>query len=65
MIEDNFKGWRRIICPFNEFFPRGDWQPDSADKNANLDFPIKSFQFEPRPESKGGVYFDDLELTRK
>ena len=65
MVEDNFKGWKRIICPFNEFFARGDWQPDSADKNASLDFPIKSFQLEPRPEAKGTVYFDYVELVEK
>jgi len=65
MVEDNFKGWKRIICPFNEFFARGDWQPDNADKNANLDFPIKSFQFEPRPEAKGTLYFDCVELAKK
>ncbi|MEW6102150.1 MAG: carbohydrate binding domain-containing protein [Candidatus Omnitrophota bacterium] len=65
LLEDNFKGWKQIILPFNEFFCRGDWQPDSADKNANLDFPIKSFQFEPRPEAKGTVYFDKVELIKK
>jgi hypothetical protein len=65
MIEDNFKGWKKIICPFNEFFARGDWQPDNADKNANLDFPIKSFQFEPRPVAKGTLYFDGVELVKK
>lgn len=62
MVEDNFKGWKRITCPFDEFFARGDWQPNNADKNATLDFPIKSFQFEPRPEAKGTVYFDDVTL---
>ena len=65
MVEDNFKGWKQIITPFNEFFARSDWQPDSADKNAALDFPIKSFQFEPRPPAKGVVYFDDVELIKK
>lgn len=65
MIEDNFKGWKRMACPFNEFFARGDWQPDNADKNATLDFPLKSFQFEPRPEAKGIVYFDSVELITK
>lgn len=64
MIEDNFSGWKQIICPFSEFIVRGDWQPDSADNNLNLDFPIKSFQFELRPESKGTIYFDDVELIR-
>jgi len=63
MLEDNFKGWEKITCPFNEFFARSDWQPDNADKNAALDFPIKSFQFEPRPEAKGTLYFDAVELT--
>jgi hypothetical protein len=62
MLEDNFTGWKKIVCPFNEFFARDDWQPDNADKNATLDFPIKIFQFEPRPEAKGTLYFDSVEL---
>lgn len=65
MVEDNFKGWKQIKCSFSEFFVRGDWQPANADRNATLDFPIKSFQFEPRPEAKGIVYFDDVELITK
>lgn len=65
MIEDNFKGWKQIKCSFNEFFVRGDWQPANADRNASLNFPIKSFQFEPRPVAKGIVYFDDVELIAK
>ena len=65
MIEDDFEGWKQIICPFDDFFARGDWQPYDADKNANLDFPIKSFQFEPRPEAKGTVYFDKIELIAR
>ena len=65
MLEDNFKGWKQIICPFNEFFARADWQPQAADKNAVLNFPVKSFQFEPRPVAKGTLYFDDVELIKK
>lgn len=65
MVEDNFKGWKQVVCPLNEFFARGDWQPDSADKNAVLDFPIKSFQFEPRPQAKGVLYFDKVELLEQ
>lgn len=65
LLEDNFEGWKQAICPFNEFFARSDWQPDSADKNATLDFPIKAFQFEPRPEAKGTLYFDEVELIKK
>jgi hypothetical protein len=65
IIEDNFKGWKKIICPFNEFFARSDWQPDNADKNVTLDFPLKSYQFEPLPEAKGTLYFDDVELVKQ
>jgi len=67
IFEDNFKGWKQIICPFGEFFCRGDWQPANADKNATLDFPIKSLQFEPLPDAeakKGVLYFDTLELLK-
>jgi hypothetical protein len=65
MFEDNFTGWKQITCPFADFFPRTDWQPDSADKNGNLDFPLKSYQFEPLPESKGTLYFDRVELVQE
>jgi len=67
MVEDNFQGWKKITCPFSEFFARGDWQPQNADKNAILNFPVKSFQFEPRPDSgtkQGTLYFDCVELLR-
>jgi hypothetical protein len=64
LVEDNFTGWKQVVCPFKDFFPRDDWQPDSADKNALLDFPLKSFQFEPRPEAKGTLYFDSVSLVK-
>lgn len=65
IFEDNFQGWKQIVCPFNEFFARSDWQPDNAEKNSQIDFPIKSYQFEPLPESKGILYFEDVELISK
>lgn len=61
-FEDNFKGWKKIVCPFNMFFARDDWQPNNADNNLTLDFPIKVFQFEPRPQAQGTLYFDCVEL---
>ena len=64
LVEDNFTGFKQIICPFKDFFPRDDWQPDNADKNTVIDFPIKSFQFEPRPPAKGTLYFDCVELNK-
>ncbi|TAM40455.1 hypothetical protein EPN54_02660, partial [bacterium] len=65
ILEDNFKGWKQIICKFDKFMVRDDWQPDGADKNGKLDFPIKVFQFEPLPGSKGTLYFDTVELVKK
>jgi len=65
VTEDNFKGWKQIVCQFDKFMVRDDWQPESADKNGTLDFPIKIFQFEPLPESKGTLYFDTVELVKK
>ena len=28
--EDNFKGWKQVVCPFAGFVARSDWQPDTA-----------------------------------
>lgn len=65
VVEDDFKGWKRVVCGFDKFIVRDDWQPNDADKNGQLDFPINSFQFEPLPESKGELYFDTVELVKK
>lgn len=65
LVKDDFKGWKQILCAFNEFVMRDDWQPDSSDKNGQLDFPLKSYQFEPKPPSKGTLYFDAVALREK
>ncbi|MDP2043641.1 MAG: carbohydrate binding domain-containing protein [Candidatus Omnitrophota bacterium] len=65
VVEDDFKGWKKVVCAFDKFILRDDWQPLDADKNGQLDFPIKSFQFEPLPGSKGTLYFDTVELVKK
>jgi Carbohydrate binding domain (family 11) len=65
VVEDNFKGWKQIVCDFDKFIVRDDWQPESADKNMKLDFPVKIFQFEPLPVSKGTLYVDTVELVKK
>jgi len=64
IIDDDFTGWKEIVCPFKAFFPRRDWQPDSATKNETLDFPVMSFQFEPRLPGKGVYYFDCVKAVR-
>jgi hypothetical protein len=64
MISDNFKGWKQVVCKFSDFVPRSDWQPDNADKNSELDFPLKSYQWEPRPTAQGVLYFDEVKLLK-
>lgn len=65
IVNDDFEGWKRIVINFNKFFVRDDWQPESADKNETLDFPLRSFQFEPKTEGKGTIYFDTVELIKE
>jgi len=65
IIDDDFTGWKEIICPFKDFFPRKDWQPETATKNEIIDFPIMSFQFEPRLPGKGVYYFDCVKVFKK
>jgi hypothetical protein len=65
MVNDDFEGWKEVICPFNDFFVRDDWQPDKAQKNGRLDFPVKAFQFEPRSIAKGSFYLDCVHLIKK
>jgi len=62
MVTDDTNGWKQIVCPFDEFFPRGDWQPSTADVNGALDFPVMSFQFEPIAIAKGTIDVDDVSL---
>ncbi len=64
LLDDDFEGWKDIICPLKQFFVRGDWQPETAERNELLDFPIMSFQFEPRLPGKGSYYFDYIRVLR-
>ena len=65
VTDDDSKGWKKVMVSFDKFIVRDDWQPDGADKNGKIDFPIKVIQFEPLPESKGTLYFDTVELVKK
>jgi hypothetical protein len=65
VTDDDFAGWKKVAVSFDKFIVRDDWQPTDADKNGVLDFPVKIFQFEPLPVSKGTLYFDSVELIKK
>ncbi|MFH0917749.1 MAG: carbohydrate binding domain-containing protein [Candidatus Omnitrophota bacterium] len=65
VTDDDFVGWKKVVVSFDKFIVRDDWQPMDAEKNGVLDFPIKIFQFEPLPGTKGTLYFDTVELVKK
>ncbi|MDD5730974.1 MAG: carbohydrate binding domain-containing protein [Candidatus Omnitrophica bacterium] len=65
IFSDDFTGWKQIVVLFSDFNLRRDWQPENAEKNETMDFPIKSYQFEPKAEAKGVLYVDDMELITK
>lgn len=65
LIDDNFYGWKEIYVPFTSFISRTDWQPQNATVNKVLDFPIFSYQFEPKNPGEGEVYFDCLMLVKE
>jgi len=64
LIQDDFSGWKEIVIPFSQFKAREDWQPQSADGNKKLDFPVKSFQWEPKSVGQGVLYFDCVRVSR-
>lgn len=65
MIQDDFNGWKEVYVPFYSLTVREDWQPPKADGNKLLDFPVKSFQFEPRKAGAGTVNFDCVKVVKE
>ncbi|MBP9853783.1 MAG: CIA30 family protein [Candidatus Omnitrophica bacterium] len=65
LIQDDFDGWKEVQIPFTNFAARQDWQPANADGNKVLNFPIKSFQFEPKKPGVGIVNFDCVKAIKK
>lgn len=64
LIKDDTKGWKEVVIPFSDFSAREDWQPDSADWNSKMDFPIMAFQFEPKT-GMGILFVDKVYLRKK
>jgi hypothetical protein len=57
------KGWKTFQIPFNKFSVRTDWQPPQAKLNRKMDFPMTSFQVEPKTPGKGTLYVDCVKLV--
>lgn len=64
LVKDDSDKWKQVIIPFKAFEARTDWQPNNANKNKTLDFPIMTFQFEPRPKNEGEWNLDKVELLK-
>lgn len=62
LVTDDSEEWKQVIIPFAACEARTDWQPNTAVKNKLIDFPIMTFQFEPRPKNDGEWNFDKVEL---
>ncbi|MDD5492716.1 MAG: carbohydrate binding domain-containing protein [bacterium] len=62
LVQDDSDIWKQVIIPFKSFEARTDWQPNNATKNKTIDFPIMTYQFEPRPKNEGEWSFDKVEL---
>ena len=65
LVEDNFSGWKEVVIPFNDFFPGATGSRIRRIKTASLISRPGFFQFEPRPEGKGAIYFDYVRLVKK
>lgn len=63
LVKDDSDNWKQVIIPFKSFEVRTDWQPNNATKNKTIDFPIMTYQFEPRPKNEGEWSFDKVELV--
>lgn len=44
IITDDFTGWKQIVIPFEEFASRDDWQPENAEIDLAITWPLKDFQ---------------------
>jgi len=62
IFRDDFKGWKEIIAPFEQFYMRREEQPEGLECNTILDFPLKSFFFEFVLPGKDVYYFDCVKL---
>lgn len=62
-IRKKLQGWEKITIPFEEFKTRTDWQPPKARRNNKMDFPIKTFQIEPKKQGTGTLYIDCLKAV--
>jgi hypothetical protein len=61
-LMDSFSGWKEISIALARFKARTDYQPGTADKNGNLDMPLKTVQFCVGIGGTYDLYFDDFSV---
>ncbi len=70
VVDDDWKGWKRITIPFCKLRRRRDNQPTNAVLNGILNFPIKTLEFFNVDTLRGGrlgtynMYFGPIEVYR-
>ncbi len=70
VVDDDWKGWKRITIPFNKLRRRRDNQPPNAVLNGILNFPIKTLEFFNVDTLRGGrlgtyeMYYGPIEVYR-
>lgn len=62
LITDDFTGWKQIVIPFEEFASRQDWQPENADIDLDITWPIKDFQPFASVGGAGYILIDLIEV---
>ncbi|MGE5483061.1 MAG: carbohydrate binding domain-containing protein [Bacteroidota bacterium] len=62
LIVDDFIGWKQIVIPFEEFLSRDDWQPDTADMDLEITWPIRDFQPFTGASGEGYILIDLIEV---
>ncbi len=63
-VTSDRKGWVEVAVPLTQFKVRDDWQPATADGNRQLDFPLQSFQWEPKSMGEGTLFVDCVKLYK-
>jgi len=62
LIPVNFKDWKVITIPFNEFKHRQDWQPDKAPKDGFTLTAVEGISISPTLKGSGVWLIDDLNV---
>lgn len=64
VIEDDSQEWQSLEIPLSDFKRREDYQPANSDNDAELDFPIASFNLEVVDAGTLELWIDAIEAVK-